>query len=431
MTVRASSWAIATTVRRVAGDVLRLTTVTVGRNWAPSWRSATPVFVVAVALVALVLRGPIVAVAPIVDAIRADLDLTATQAGLLTSIPVLCFAVATPLAVAVIGRAGPDAAVSISVLGVALGTIIRSSGELAATVVGTIVIGAFITIGNVVVPVVIRRDVAPARVGLTTGVYTAALNIGSTITALGTAPLAEAWGWRGALLAWSSFSVLALGAWLVAVGRRRAFVPIQAGGVASADAVGAPPRVWRSLTVLLLAISFASQGFSYYAVTAWLPTLLMDENGFTVAQAGASSSVFQIAAVVGALGVPLLVSRLQPFGSFLVVGALWACVPLGLLFAPESWLLWCTLGGAAQGGGITIIFVVIVRIARSDAHASRLSATVQGIAYAFSATAPTLVGFAHDLTQAWTAPLLVVLVAVLTFTVLGCIAAARQARSVH
>ncbi|NQX27493.1 MFS transporter [Microbacteriaceae bacterium VKM Ac-2854] len=422
---------MATTVRRAEHHDLRLTTVTNGRNSISSWRSATPVFVIAIALVALVLRGPIVAVAPVVDAIRADLALTATQAGLLTSIPVLCFALATPLAVAVIARAGADAAVSISVLGVALGTIIRSSGELTATVIGTIVIGAFITIGNVVVPVVIRRDVAPARVGLTTGVYTAALNIGSTITALGTAPLAESWGWRGALLAWSSFSVLALAAWLIAVGRRRAFVPIRAGAIAAADAAGSPPRVWRSLTVLLLAISFASQGFSYYGVTAWLPTLLMDENGFTIAQAGASSSVFQIAAVVGALGVPLLVSRLQPFGSFIVVGALWACVPLGLLFAPELWLLWCLLGGAAQGGGITIIFVVIVRIARSDAHASRLSATVQGIAYALSATAPTVVGFAHDLTAAWTAPLLVVLVAVLSFTVLGCIASVRQARVGH
>lgn len=386
-------------------------------------------FVVAVALVALVLRGPIVAVAPVVDAIRGDLALSATQAGLLTSIPVLCFALATPLAVAVIARAGADAAVSISVLGVALGTIIRSSGDLVATVIGTIVIGAFITIGNVVVPVVIRRDVSPARVGLTTGVYTAALNIGSTITALGTAPLAEQLGWRGALLAWSSFSLIALIAWLLAVGRRRAFVPIRVPADAATDTTGPRPRIWSSLTVLMLAISFASQGFSYYGVTAWLPTLLVDENGFSVAQAGASSSVFQIAAVVGALGVPLLVARLKPFGSFLVVGALWACVPLGLLIAPQAWLLWCLLGGAAQGGGITIIFVVIVRIARSDAHAARLSATVQGIAYAFSASAPTVIGFVHDLTSEWTAPLLVVAAAVLSFTTLGCIASVRVART--
>lgn len=398
----------------------------------PAWRSATWLLVVAIALVASVLRGPIVAVSPVVEAIRDDLALSATQAGLLTSIPVLCFALATPLAIGVIGRVGPDAAITVSVVGVALGTIVRSSGEVGATVVGTLLIGAFITIGNVVVPVVIRRDVSPERVNLTTGVYTASLNIGSTITALGTAPLAEAFGWRLALATWSLFSVLALAAWVTAIGRRRAFVPVRAAAEApsSDGTASARPRVLRSLTVLMLAVSFASQGFSYYGVTAWLPTLLMDENGFTIAQAGASSSVFQIAAVIGALGVPVLVTRLQPFGSFLVVGVLWACVPVGLLLAPELWLLWCGLGGIAQGGGITIIFVVIVRIARSDAHASRLSATVQGIAYAFSATAPTVVGFAHDLSGAWTAPLLVILLAVLSFVVMGCLASLRQGRPV-
>lgn len=391
-------------------------------------RSAPWLFVVAVALVALVLRGPIVAVAPVIDAIRADLALSSGQAGVLTSIPVLCFALATPLALLVIRRAGPDAAVTVTVVGVALGTILRSAGDLPAVVAGTVVIGVFITIGNVVVPVVIRRDVAPERVDLTTGVYTAALNIGSTITSLGTAPLALALGWRGALALWLVLNLLALLGWLLAVGRTRALRPAPRRPAADRSAAPPPPRIWRSATVLALAICFSSQAFSYYGITAWLPSLLVDRNGFSIETAGASSSVFQLAAVVGAIGVPFLVGRLGPLRSIALVGLLWTTVPAGLLLAPELWALWCVLGGAAQGGGFTVVFVLVVRLSRSDAHASRLSATVQGIGYAVAATAPTVLGFAHDVSGGWDAPLIIVLAATCSFLVFGTLAAARARR---
>jgi CP family cyanate transporter-like MFS transporter len=48
--------------------------------------------------------------------------------------------------------------------------------------------GVFITVGNVVVPVLIRRDFDPARVGFATDLYTSALRIGSMITSVATAP---------------------------------------------------------------------------------------------------------------------------------------------------------------------------------------------------------------------------------------------------
>ncbi|SMH39660.1 MFS transporter, CP family, cyanate transporter [Rathayibacter oskolensis] len=394
-----------------------------------SRRSAPWLFVVAVALVAFVLRGPIVAVAPVIDAVRDDLALSSGQAGILTSIPVLCFALATPLALVVIRRAGPDAAVVVTVVGVALGTILRSAGDVVAVVAGTVVIGVFITIGNVVVPVVIRRDVSPDRVDLTTGVYTAALNIGSTITSLGTAPLALAVGWRGALLVWLVLNALALLGWLLAVGPSRALRPAPRPTRGDRPA-GPAPRIWRSATVLALAVCFSSQAFSYYGVTAWLPTLLVDRNGFSVEAAGASSSVFQLAAVVGAIGVPLVVRRLRPLGSIVLVGALWCTVPAGLLIAPQLWALWCILGGIAQGGGFTVVFVLVVRLSQSDAHASRLSATVQGIGYAVAATAPTVLGVAHDASGGWDAPLAVVLGATCSFLLFGVLAAARQGRRV-
>ena len=74
-------------------------------------------------------------------------------------------------------------------------------------------------------------------------------------------------------------------------------------------------------------------------------------NGKCDIHSGASSSVFQILAVVGALGVPLLALRVRPAVVIGLVAVLWTAMPLGLLFAPQAWLLWSIIGGAAQGGG--------------------------------------------------------------------------------
>ncbi|AMM19538.1 hypothetical protein AX769_04520 [Frondihabitans sp. PAMC 28766] len=86
----------------------------------------------AIVLIALNLRGPIVALAPVLDEIKSDLALGAVVAGLLTSIPVLCFALATPLASTLIGRLGPERAVTIGLAGVVVATLVRSTGGQAA-----------------------------------------------------------------------------------------------------------------------------------------------------------------------------------------------------------------------------------------------------------------------------------------------------------
>ncbi|WP_185017336.1 CynX/NimT family MFS transporter [Curtobacterium sp. ZW137] len=410
-------------------------------------RRAGWVLPVAIVLVALNLRGPIVAPAPVIGDIRLDLGLTTTVAGLLTTIPVLCFALATPLASWVIAKATPERALSLSLLIVLAGTVVRSLPSAAALLIGTAVIGIGITIGNVVIPVVIRRDTSPERVGIVTGVYTSALNVGSMTTSLGTAPIASVWGWPAAIAVWGVLAVVAGLAWSYAVGPRAAWLRPVAGAPVeplpvtgpidqvlgtgairlpdTASAGSAPSRRPTRWVTIGLTLAFGGQAFSYYALTAWIPTLLHDDIGFSKASSGASSSVFQILAVVGALGVPVLAARWRPRAILSLVAFLWLAMPLGLLFAPQLWLLWSILGGAAQGGGITVIFIIIVRLVSNDDDARRMSAFVQGGGYLIGSAGPLVAGALHGATGDWTAPLLVVLVAVLVLGVIGTLAARR------
>lgn len=172
-----------------------------------------------------------------------------------------------------------------------------------------------------------------------------------------------------------------------------------------------------------LVLAFAGQAFSYYALTAWIPTLLHDEIGFDTASAGASSSVFQILAVVGALGVPVLASRWRPRSIIVLVSLFWLAMPIGLLLAPQLWLLWSICGGAAQGGGITVVFIIVVRLVTTDADARRMSALVQGGGYLLGSAGPLVAGTLHEVSGGWTVPLLVVVGAVLVLGVSGTIAA--------
>ena len=103
----------------------------------------------------------------------------------------------------------------------------------------------------------------------------------------------------------------------------------------------------------------------------------------TSGAAGASSSIFQIAALVGAFGVPVLL-RVCPGPRIvvLIVAAAWTTLPRGLLLAPQLWALWCSIAGAAQGGGLVVIFALAVRQARDLTENRRMSALVQGGGYA-------------------------------------------------
>ncbi|WES63338.1 MFS transporter [Microbacter sp. GSS18] len=381
---------------------------------------------VVIVLTAAMLRSPFVAVAPVAGDISADLEITAGVVGLLTSIPVLCFAVFAPLAIVVIRRAGPDFALTLTLGGSVLGCIIRSLGGVEAAIIGTAVMGVFLTIGNVVIPVIIGRDFSRARAHTMTGVYTSSLNIGTMIVTLTTAPLADVVGWRTAIVAWAGFGLAALAVWIPLRGVRASFTPRAHSRPADG---GGDPSVVRNRGTWLLAAAFAGQAFAFYSTTAWLPTLLVGE-GLSPAAAGAVAAIFQVAGIAGSMTLPLVTVRASIAVGAAAAGIAWLAVPVGFLVAPQLWLLWCLVGGVAQGGGITVVFIMISAFG-GDAHtAATRSGIVQGVGYAVAAAGPILLGAMHEATGAWTIPLLAILAAVVLFLVCGALTAQVLRRTV-
>lgn len=393
-----------------------------------------------VLVAALSLRGPIVAPTPVLRDIEHDLGLGATTVALLTTAPVLMFAILTPVAAYVIRRSGPELALLISLVGVLAGTVVRALPGFGWMLAGTIVIGAAITVGNVVIPVIIRRDVPPDRVSLVTAAYVAMLNAGSLLTSLLTAPLAALVGWAVALLLWSVLAVAGIALWSTHLVRwRRAGVdaderysgeppmrtPAASNDIDPRTLTGPMPVISahggsflrRPVPWLLLA-TFACQTFIYFGFTTWLPVLTGDVLSLDRTAAGALASVFQGAGIIGAFVVPLLTRVAPPWVTVVVISGSWITLTVGALTAPSLMLLWLAIGAIGHSGGFVAVFSVLVQAARTDAEAAGMSAFVQGGGYAIGALAGPVLGALHETSGNWASALTLLIGASAVYTVL-------------
>ncbi|GGN20396.1 MFS transporter [Streptomyces fuscichromogenes] len=379
--------------------------------------------VTAVLLLALNLRGPVVAVAAVTGGIADDLRVDATTLGLFTSLPVLCFGLGAPLASVVLARLGVGRGVLLALCALGTGILVRSSGGLGTALAGTVIMGLAVSVSNVAVPMVIGHHL-PRRAATVLGAYGAFINLGSMLALGITAPLERSLGWRAALAGGVGLVALASAAWWLALRGSLADTS------AAADVTAGPGDVsggwWRNPVVWGLTLSFACLAFCYLGITAWLPLVLHDRAGLSTAGAPLGSTVFQLASVLGGLGFPLLMRgprRRVPL--VLSVSAAMTVLPLGLLSAPALWTVWCAVGGAAQGSGLTLVLSLVVERARDLRENRRWSALVQGAGYLVAAPAAALIGGVHDATGGWHTPLLVITAVGLALAPAGLVAALR------
>ncbi|WP_409423095.1 MFS transporter [Pseudaeromonas sp. ZJS20] len=375
-------------------------------------------------LLAMNLRSPLTAVPPVLESMRADLALGPALCGLLTSIPVLCFGLLTPLAAWVIGWLGIQRSIYLTLGGAALGLMIRPFAGVPGLLAGTLLIGAALAVGNIVSLMVIARDFMARRHGVT-GLYTTAINLGTMLTSSLTAPMALWWGWQGALLAWVWLPLLAWALWWW-VGRHDADRPVPSQSVAqSARESGwlRRPLVW------LLALAFVIHLFLYYALTAWLPSYLMQAADMSATRAGLVAASFQILSLLGAFGVPWLAHRVRLPWLLALMGLMWVLALLGLLLFPTHWAGWSLLGGIAQGGCFVVIFMLIMTHAQDLDDNRRINALVQGCGYSLASLGPVVLGQLHAVSGRWQPGWLLLLGMALVLVATGLVSSRLSAES--
>jgi CP family cyanate transporter-like MFS transporter len=376
---------------------------------------------ISMVLLAVNLRPAAAAVGPLLDRIRADTGLSATGAGVLTTLPVLCFGALAPLAPALIRRLGERATATVALALLLFGTLVRLVPGLGFLFFGTAVAGAAIAVGNVLLPILVRGNF-PDRVGLMTGMYTTAL-IGFAALAAGiSVPVADAFGggWRPGLAIWAIPATIALAVWATQLTRRR-----QSGGAGGHQVAGARALL-RDRVAWSVTLFFAVQSAGFYATLAWLPSVF-HSHGISTARAGFLLSLSLVVGLIPALTVPTFAARARDQRNFVI--AFVSCIAagwLGVIFAPTAApYLWVALLGFGQNAMFPLALTLIVLRGGTVISTAALSTLVQTVGYLFAAVGPLAIGAIHDITGSWTPALVVLLALLVPQTVLG-LAAARN-----
>lgn len=354
----------------------------------------------AVLVAAVCLRPALTAVGPVLGVIGADTGLSNTMLGLLSALPLLAFAAVSPLVARPARRLGIERTVVWALAVLAVGAALRLLPGLPALFAGTVVAGAGIAVGNVLIPVAVRRD-HPARVALMTGLYSATMGTAAAVASGVSLPLAHLpGGWRWSLGVWA---VPAAAAALVWSRRPPTPDPVPAAPVPAAAADAGP--VWRSAAAWRLTAIMGLQSTIFYVMAAWLPTIATS-HGASPTLGGWYLFTYQIIGILAGLTVPTALHRAGTAATGVLVTVPLMVGVLGLLAAPAAMPLWVVLAGISSGSSLVYALTRISLAARTSAGATRLSGMAQSLGYLLAAAGPVTAGWLRDTTGSWTPALL-------------------------
>ncbi|WP_062317203.1 MFS transporter [Demequina maris] len=355
----------------------------------------------AVYLVALTLRPAQTAVGPVLGDIGADLGLGEGALGLLGALPLLGFAAVSPLVHRLSSRWGAEGTLLAALAGLVLGIVVRSWTGAPGLWLGTAVIGATVAIGNVLVPVIVKRDF-PDRIAVATGAYSAVIAGSAAVGAALAVPLADVGTWRLSLGIWAvPFALVTLVWWLRTRVRHDA-----AAAVADVDLAHA--SIWRSGTAWLVTGFMGLQATSFYVLVTWLPTI---EASFGVSAhtAGIHLFVYQIVGIAGGLLIPFAMRPTSQVGAAVVATLFIAVGTAGLLLAPDAPLVWIVIAGLGSGASLVMSLSLMSLRGRTPSETTQLSGMAQSIGYLLAAAGPVAAGVLAETTGSWTPTLLLLL----------------------
>ncbi|MER6774189.1 MFS transporter [Streptomyces bacillaris] len=404
---------------------------------------------VGLVLAALNLRPAITSLGALLEEVREGLHMSGSVAGVLTSVPPLCFALFGVMAPRLARRFGAGTVVCAGMAAIAAGLVIRpyigsTAGFLAASALALM----GIAVSNILMPVIVKRWF-PDRVGTMTGLYSMALALGTALAAAVTVPLTGALGgnWQSGLAVWAVLAALAVLPWIVLV-RDRTPAPGQpaavrpgrgsgaasASGAASGSAEGSGPasasasgaasgsasasgaadarsseapalRITRSRTAWGLACFFGLQATAAYITMGWMPQIFRDA-GVPAGTAGVLLAVTMAMGVPLAFVIPRVAGRLRQQGPIVVVLGLCGLIGYtGLYLAPAAgaWA-WALLLGVANCAFPLALTMIGMR-SRTGAGVVRLSAFAQSTGYLLSIPGPLLVGVLYQHSGGWGLPI--------------------------
>lgn len=358
--------------------------------------------VVGIFLVGANLRAPLTSVGTLIGFIRDDLGMTNASIGAITTLPLIAFALISPLAPKLAQRIGIEQTILISLFILLVGIMIRPFFGTTFLFIGTLLIGIGIAFGNVLMPSFVKLSF-PLRVGVVMGIYTLSMNIFSALFAGLSVPIANnnPLGWKGALVVTGFLVLLTIVIWLPRLKR-----PV-AGRRNLDTKKKSASYMWRSWLAWQVTMFMGFQSFIFYTTITWLPEM-MKMSGYTAGQAGWVLSLMQLLMIPMNFIIPIFAAKMKNqkimglfVSSLLLIGV------VGLLFNNVVLMpVFATMIGIGTGSAFSLAMMYFTLRTSDGYEAAELSGMAQFIGYLLAAVGPLLFGLLFDLTNGLTAPII-------------------------
>ncbi|BFM99953.1 MFS transporter [Moraxella sp. K02] len=365
--------------------------------------------VLAILLLAINMRAPIIGFGAVAKLVQQDLGLTTKTIGLIGTIPVMAFASSSFVAPMLSRRIGLENTMILATSLLAIGIFVRvAHPQLGFLLAGTVLLSLAISLGNVLIPAVIKKY-TPNHIGLVMGSYSMFLSVFAGFASGIAMWLVSLSNWQFALGVWGWVSVAAVAAWLIVahlrLGQKISTHDANIINQAVAQA-GQPSRksVWKIPMAWWISAFMGLQSLLYYTLASFLPSLLIDK-GLSKAQAGNVGMVFQLVAFPSILLLTKWVSSQWDLRTLALLAAVGNLVGVfGFGFLPlQGWVwVWSIASGFGCGVIFTLCMMIFTLKSKDSQQAAELSGMAQTVGYSIAITGPIVTGWLKDLSHTWT-----------------------------
>lgn len=366
------------------------------------------------------LRPAITAVGPLIPDISATTGLSYASLGVLGSLPLLLFASVAPFGAVALRYGTPPVVARWVALILMLGIVVRSTVGVPGLWLGTVLLAGAVAVGNVLVPVLVRRDYAQ-NAALASGVNALTVS-GFAALGSGLAIVFTDWtgDWRRTLLLWAILPAAIAVVWFA----RRDDPDESFLGAA-------PPGGAKRVSQLRSPVAWAVTGYmgfqsvTFYLIITWMPSIELSR-GVSVEASALHLLVYQLWGAPFGLAVSWWLHRT---GRYVLVAVV-TSVPMligavGILVTDGSALLWLAIAAPGSAAALSVAFLLMAHHSADAREAAGLSAMVNAGGYLMAATGPFAAGLLHEWTSSWL-PALILLAVAAALQVLVAFPAARQ-----
>ena len=367
-------------------------------------KSTIGLMVLAILLVALNLRPAISSIGPMLEPIRADLNLSNSEVSLLTAIPVFCMGLFAPLAVLFGRKFGLKRSIALLLVAIGLFTLVRGFWPTYPVLLGTaFIIGLAIAIIGPLLSAMIKRDF-PLRTAALIGVYSFGMGLGATLSAGLTGVFYTVADWPLAIASWSLLSIAAIIIWL------RVKQPVEEEAVEEVEGKVERLSPWRNKRAWYMLLFFGCQSALFFSTLTWLAPIAI-EKGMSVLAAGGVLTLMTAVQIAGSISIPQFFNRFPNRFMWTVIVLASGTIGILLLMFGSLALIWIAAAfiGVALGGLFPIALLMPLDETTSADEANSWTAMTQSGGYIISAFMPLTIGIVYDQTGNHTITLLLLL----------------------